>query len=84
MDWILPLLAGILVLAGTGLGLYLTYNFRSQSNIKQAKIEELNKEIEKVGKTNKSLNEEILELSENLKQISGETKAISEKTKTTQ
>jgi hypothetical protein len=81
MDWILPLLAGILVLSGTGLGIYITYNFRSESKEKQTKIEKLNQEIDKVGKINQSLNEQILGLSENLKQISDETKLISEKTK---
>ncbi len=76
---ILPLIAGLLVLLGTAIGLYLTYDFRRQSKLKQSEIEQLNKEIDRVGKINKELNEGILDLSENLEKISIETKNISEK-----
>ena len=81
MDWTLPLLAGLLVLVGTAIGLYMTYSFRTQSNNKQETIEQLNREISIIGNNNQNLNKQIIELSSNLKQISDETKSISKQTK---
>ena len=79
MDWLLPLIAGILVLGGTGIGLYITYGFRSQSKQKQVEIEQLNKRINEVVQTNQSLSHDILEISKNLTIVTKDIKELSEK-----
>lgn len=70
MDWFLPLLAALLVLSGTGLGLYITFKFRDQVNKKQKQIEQLNRQINDIVKTNNDLGEKILEISNNLNETS--------------
>ena len=79
MDWLLPLIAGLLVLGGTGIGLYITYSFRSQSKQKQVEIEQLNKRINEVVQVNQSLSHDILEISKNLTTITKDIKELSEK-----
>tara|TARA_R110002049_G_scaffold309289_2_gene520257 strand:+ start:40010 stop:40801 length:792 start_codon:yes stop_codon:yes gene_type:complete len=79
MDWILPLIAGIFILFGTGLGFYITYKSNSQSNEKQQKIESLNLEISEATKTNQILSQQILDITNNLKGISGEIQQLAEK-----
>ena len=76
MDWLLPLLAIVFVLSGTGLGAYLTYNFRKQNNDSQQRIEKINQEIESVVAKSKVLNEEILTITSNTKILTEEVQKI--------
>lgn len=84
MDWLLPLLAIVFVLSGTGLGAYLTYNFRKGNNDSQQRIEKLNQEIESVVAKSKALNDEILSITSNTKILTEEVQKITSNIQDTQ
>lgn len=80
MDWLLPLLAGLLILVGTAMGLFITYSFRNQTKNKQEEIKKLNRDIDFAVKSNKDLTKKVLEISNKLNEVTSEIKDLVEKT----
>lgn len=72
----LSILALGLILAGTALGAYLSYNFEEKVRVSQDKIEKLNIEIEKVVVSSKELNKEILGITSNSKNLTQDVQTV--------